>query len=281
MCGHATGARARLASWTAGDRDGPGAVVAKEGWSVVLTLREAIARLVSFVRRDRRDRELDQELAAHVEMSTADHRREGLSEAEARRRALARLGGLEPARQLHREARGLPALDDLWNDVRYSVRTLARSPAFTAAAVATLAIGIGTTTAIFSIVNATLLRPLPYPHAEQLVDVHTRMVDGRVTSGLVANSEIVSLGRLPMVEGVGGVEAFPQDVTLVTDEGPRTVSARRVTEGFLQAFGLPLQYGRAFSHEEHRPVQGLGATAVVLSHRAWMRHFGGDPRIVG
>lgn len=247
----------------------------------MVTPREAIARLVSFVRKDQRDKEFDQELAAHIEMSTADRVRDGLPEAEARRHALTRLGGIEPVRQLHRETRGLPALDALQNDVRYSLRTFKRSPAFTAAAVATLAIGIGTTTAIFSIVNATLLRPLPYPHAEQLVDVHTRMVDGRVTTGLVANSEIVSLKRLPMVEGAGGVSAFPQDSTLITDEGPRTVSVRWVTEGFIETFGLPLQYGRAFNQEEHQPVQDLWATAVLVSHRAWMRYFGGDPGIVG
>ena len=107
----------------------------------MLTLREAIASLVSFVRKDQRDKEFDQEIAAHI----------------------------EPVKQLHRETRGLPALDGLQNDVRSSLRTFKRSPAFTSAAVATLAIGIGTTTAIFSVVNATLLRPLPYPHPDQLV----------------------------------------------------------------------------------------------------------------
>jgi hypothetical protein len=158
----------------------------------MVTLREAVARLVSFFRKDQLDRELDQELAAHIEMATTDHIRDGLTPPEARRRALARLGGIEPAKQLHREARGIPLIDGLVQDVRYSVRTLRRSPAFAVAAVATLAIGIGATTAIFSTVNATLLRPLPYPAAEQLVDVHTRYVDGRVTTGLVATSEIAT-----------------------------------------------------------------------------------------
>src|SRR5688572_3160199 len=77
----------------------------------MVTIREAVARLVSFFRKDHRDREFDQELAAHIEMATADHIHEGLPAPEARRRALARLGGIEPAKQLHREARGMPLLD--------------------------------------------------------------------------------------------------------------------------------------------------------------------------
>jgi len=248
----------------------------------MVTLREAVARLISFFRKNQRDREFDQELAAHLDMATADYLREGLRADESRRRAMARLGGIEPTKQLHRETRGMPALDGVLNDVRYSVRTLGRSPAFTAAAGATLAIGIGATTAIFSTVNATLLRPLPYPHAEQLVDVHTRYVDGRVTTGLVANAEIVSLRRLPVVVSAGGVLAFPQDATLMADDGtPKAVSIRHVTDGFFETLGLPLQHGRAFTEDEYRPSGGNWATAAVVSHRAWMQHLNGDPGVVG
>ncbi|HYE87436.1 MAG TPA: ADOP family duplicated permease [Vicinamibacterales bacterium] len=248
----------------------------------MVTIREAAARLVSFFRQDQRDQEFDQELAAHIEMATADHIRGGVPPEEARRRALAKLGGIEPAKQLHRETRGIPALDGVLNDVRYSVRTLRRSPAFALAAVATLAIGIGATTAIFSTVNATLLRPLPYPNAEQLVDVHTRFVDGRVTTGMVANAEIVALRRLPMVASAGGVLSFVVDVTLTSNDGTQTaLTMRQVTEGFFETLGLPMQHGRAFTKEEFRPNRSLWSTAVVLSHNAWQRHFGGDPAIVG
>lgn len=248
----------------------------------MVTIREAVARLVSFFRKDQRDREFDQELAVHIEMATTDHIREGLTAPEARRRALARLGGIEPAKQLHREARGMPLLEGFLQDVRYSVRTLGRSPAFTLAAVATLAIGMGATTAIFSTVNATLLRPLPYPRSEQLVDVHTRFVDGRVTTGLVANAEIVSLRRLPIVAGVGGVLQQPFDATLKGDDGTSTaVVIRLVTGGFFETLGLPLARGRSFTEDEHRAGPGLRPSALVVSHRAWMQRFGGDADIVG
>ena len=248
----------------------------------MVTIREAVARLVSFFRKDDRDREFDQELTAHIEMATADHIREGLPAAEARRRALARLGGIEPAKQLHREARGMPLLDGLTQDVRYSVRTLGRSPVFTIAAVATLAIGIGATTAIFSTVNATLLRPLPYPAAGQLVDVHTRYVDGRVTTGLVATSEIATLRSLPGVAGVGGVNSSALDATWIGDDGTMTsVAVRAVTAGFFDVFGLPMSLGRAFTSDEHRGGPGVTTSAIVVSHRAWVQRFGRDPNIVG
>lgn len=248
----------------------------------MVTIREACARLVSFFRKDQRDRDFEQELASHIDMATHDHIREGLTEDEARRRALARLGGIEPAKQLHRETRGVPMLDGLLQDVRYSVRTLRRSPAFTVAAVATLAVGIGATTAIFSTVNATLLRPLPYPEADRLVDVHTTFVDGRVTTGLVANAEIVALRRLPIVAGVGGVIRQPFDATMKGDDGSSTgVVIRLITDGFFDTLGLPLSRGRVFTAEEHRDGPGLRPSALVMSHRAWTQKFGADPDIIG
>jgi predicted permease len=248
----------------------------------MVTIREAVARLVSFFSKDQRDRELDQELAAHVEMATADQVRQGLTRTEARRRALARLGGIEPAKQLHRETRGLPILDGLIQDVRYSCRILWRSPAFTLASVGTLAIGIGATTAIFSTVNATLLRPLPYPAAEQLVDVHTKYVDGRMTSGQVATSEIVALRSLPGIAAAAGVSYVVVDGTWIREDGTLTaVAIRPVTSRFFDVFGLPMTLGRAFTDEEHSGGPSSPTSAMVISHRTWMQQFGGDPGIVG
>ena len=246
------------------------------------TIREAVARLVSFFRKGQRERDFDEELAAHIEMATTEHMRDGLPAAESRRRALARLGGIEPTRQLHRETRGLPIVDGVVQDARYSVRALRRSPVFTLAAVATLAIGIGATTAIFSTVNATLLRPLPFPGAGQLVDVHTRFVDGRVTTGMVSNAEMVSLARLPMVAAVGGVSVYPIDATMLADDGaPTTVLIRPVTRGFFDTLGLPMVHGRDFTDDEQRTGPGLRPSAVVVSHRFWHQQFGADPGIIG
>lgn len=248
----------------------------------MVTLREALGRLISFFRKDQRDQDLAQELDAHVEMATADYIRDGFSPQEARRRALARLGGIEPTKQLHREARGLPLLDGLLQDVRYSVRMLVRSPAFTVASVGTLAVGIGATTAIFSTVNATLLRPLPYPAAEQLVDVRSRYVDGRVTTGFLATSEIATLRNLPGVAGAAGVNFAALDFTWVRDDGTLTaVAIRPITSGFFEVFGLPMTLGRAFTEDEHRRGPGAMTSAMVISHRTWVRRFGSDPDIIG
>lgn len=248
----------------------------------MVNIREAVARLVSFFRKDQRDREFDQELASHIEMATADHIREGVTPTEARRQALARLGSIEAAKQLHRETRGMPLLDGLVQDVRYSIRTLARSPVFAIASVGTLAIGIGATTAIFSTVNATLLRPLPYPAAEQLVDVHTRYVDGRITTGLVATSEIVTLRKVPGVTGAAGFNSSVVDGTRINDDGTLTaVAIRPVTSGFFEVFSLPMTLGRAFTEDEHRGGPGVRTSAMVVSHRAWAQQFGSDPNIVG
>ena len=248
----------------------------------MVTIREALGRLVSFFRKDQRDQDLAQELDAHVEMATADYIHDGFTPQEARRRALARLGGIEPAKQLHRETRGMPLLDGLLQDVRYSVRTLVRSPAFTVASVGTLAIGIGATTAIFSTVNATLLRPLPYPAAEQLVDVRSRYVDGRVTTGFVATSEIATLRKLPGVAGAAGVNFAALDFTWVRDDGTLTaVAIRPITSGFFEVFGLPMTLGRAFTEDEHRRDPGARTSAMVISHRTWVQSFGSDPDIIG
>ncbi|HTK28085.1 MAG TPA: ADOP family duplicated permease [Vicinamibacterales bacterium] len=174
-------------------------------------------------------------------------------------------------------------METLWQDVRYAGRQLRGSVTFAAAAVLTLAVGIGTTTAIFSMISAALLRPLPYPDAGNLIDLHTRLVDGRLTTGLVSAVEISHL-RDPglSIAGVAGVSSQPFDATLVRDDGtPVHIVLAGVTEGFFDVLGLPMARGRAFNHEDHA-VSGQNAPmTIVLSYRAWRTIFGADPQIVG
>ena len=177
-------------------------------------------------------------------------------------------------------------MERLAQDLRYAVRKLAAAPAFTVAAVATLAIGIGATTAIFSTVNATLLRPLPFPHSDDLIALRTRYTDGRVTTGLVAPVEVDRLnqGAASVVRAVAFASA-PFDATLLRENAPPVnATVYFVGDGFFDLFGLPMTLGAAFTHEQQVPTNGQGpgpAPVIVMSHRVWREMFGSDPQIVG
>lgn len=167
-------------------------------------------------------------------------------------------------------------------DLRYAVRGLIASPSFTAVAVTTLAVGIAATTAIFSTVNATLLRPLSYPRSHNLVDVRTRLLDGRVTTGLVSSVELELLKRMPAhIERVSGY-LTPFEASLMRDDGtPVSVTLAAITDGFFDVLGLPMTAGRAFTREELVPAGRDAPFVLVVSHAAWSRLFGSDPAMVG
>jgi putative ABC transport system permease protein len=131
----------------------------------------------------------------------------------------------------------------LLQDLRYALRTLRRTPAFPAAAIATLAIGIAATTAIFSTVNAVLLKPLPYPQPDDLYSLRTALTDGRVTTGNLSPVEVLRLND-PQLSIVRAAGLQGQDVTLLLDDGtPTKTRAYIVTEGFFELFGLPMSLG--------------------------------------
>src|SRR5215203_5293268 len=139
-------------------------------------------------------------------------------------------------------------MDTLLQDLRFALRSFRRAPAFPVAAVATLALGIGATTAIFSTLNAVLLKPLPYPNAEDLYNIRTTLTDGRVTTGMLSNGEISRLnGTTTTIVRAAGMQ--PADLTLLHQDGtPQHVKIYGVTEGFFEVFGLPMTLG-GFTHQ--------------------------------
>jgi putative ABC transport system permease protein len=181
-------------------------------------------------------------------------------------------------------------MDTLFQDLRFALRSFRRAPAFPLAAIATLALGIGATTAIFSTLNAVLLRPLPYPDSQDLYSIRTALTDGRVTTGLLSNGELSRLNapNLPIARAAG-MQVF--DLTLMHDDGtPQHVKVNGVSEGFFEVFGLPMTLG-GFVHQQFVPPppnapqnapQPQGPPpAVVISHRIWQELYHGDPAIVG
>jgi putative ABC transport system permease protein len=174
-------------------------------------------------------------------------------------------------------------MDELFQNLRFAFRSLWRTPVSTLAAVATLALGIGATTAVFSTVNATLLRPLPFPQPDDLYLLRTTFLDGRATTGLVASSELARLKdprlSVSFAAGTVGSNGLRNDVTLIREDGtPAPVISYNVTEGFFELFGLPMTLGAGLLPEHHAPGS---PPAVVMSHRVWREVFAGDAEVIG
>jgi putative ABC transport system permease protein len=189
-------------------------------------------------------------------------------------------------------------METLLQDLKFALRSYRRAPAFPLAAILTLALGIGATTAIFSTLNAVLLKPLPYPQAEDLYNIRTALTDGRVTTGLLSNGELSRLnGTTSSIVRAAGMQQA--DLTLLHEDGtPQHVKITGVSEGFFELFGLPMTLG-GFTHENfvqpaQPPQAGAGAPGaqappgpppappvVVISYRVWQDLYRGDPAIVG
>lgn len=234
-------------------------------------LRELAARVRNAVTRRRLDTALDDELRSHLEMLADELVGRGLTPDEARRAARLRLGGADQIKESVRDARGLPRLESLAQDVRYAARLLARNRGFTAAAVAMLAVGIGANVAIFAVVNGLLLRPLPYPNQDRLVDVYQWFADRDMDVPFAFPGFLDVRARQEVFEDVALY--WRESVTLAGAGEPERVPGASVTTGLFRLLGVSPAAGRDFREGEDGPS---AAPVVVLGHGLWQRRFGGE-----
>jgi predicted permease len=225
----------------------------------------------NLVHRNRSERDLDDEVRAYAAILEDENVARGLPPEEARRQALIAMGGMEQVKEDVRAARMGALLETVGQDARYGLRALAGAPGFTAAAVLALALGIGATTAIFSVVDAVLLRPLPYRDPARLAVLLHR---GR---NPVAPANFLDWKRdASSFESMGAADFWQANLTGV--DTPERVQGLHVTANLLPMLGVPPLIGRLFAPDEDAP--GRDHT-VVLGYRLWQRRFGGDPSVLG
>ncbi len=229
------------------------------------------------------DAEFDEEVQFHLDRATQQYMGQGLDPSAARRQALLDFGGVERFREATREARGVRPLEVVAAELRTAIRALARTPVFTIVAVATLAIGIGAGTTMFSVVRALSIRPLPFSHGDRLVWIS----NGEWGRGQRLSELSVQVSHLEdlrtqsrTLEDVAGYYLFDRagDHTLQAGAVPERVSQLRITQNFLAVLGVAVAHGRAFSEEE---ASGNGPRTLILTDGFWRRRFGGAHDIVG
>ncbi len=241
-------------------------------------------RWFSFLfRKQASDRQLDKELRFHLEQQIDEYIALGITPEEARRKARLDFGGLEQIKEDCRDTRCPRWFRDLVQDLRYGARLLRKKPGFTTLVVATLALGIGANTAIFSVINSVLLLPLPYSDPERLVQI--REIDPKGASHDASPADFVNWRNLSRsFEGMTAI--WGMSINLTGGEYPEQVLAMTVTSDFYRVFRAQPARGRAFLEQEYnvpfwpRPDRP-NAHTIILSHGLWQRRFGGDPGLIG
>ena len=236
-------------------------------------------RLRAVFRRAQVEHDLDDELRYHIERETEKYVALGMRTDDARRHALLVFGGVERTKEDHRDGRGVRWLTDAIGDAHYAVRTLARSPALAMAAIITLALGIGATTAIFSAVNAVVLRPLPFPAPDRLVMLWEKNPDRGWYKQSTAPANMFDWReQVPAFAQVGGYTEFNTTKTLTTASGPEVVETVGVAGDLFPALGVRPMRGRWL---DGRDDFANGQRRAVISSRMWRNMLGADPSIVG
>jgi len=247
-------------------------------------LREMGWRIRGRVSRQRVEAEFSEELREHLEMLAEENERRGMTREEARRAARVRLGGMMQLRETNRELQGWSGAETFLQDVRYALRALRKNPGFAAVCVLTLGLGIGASTAIFSVVNGVLLRPLPYPNHERLVRIEERHPanNGLGAADLdFANATYGTFNDLERamktIENIASFRAWSFNLTGGGE--PEQVPGALVSGNFFAALGSRPLDGRLIEPEDD--VSGGDNHVVVLSYALWQRRFGAERGIVG
>jgi len=240
-------------------------------------LRRFLIRLSNFATRRSADQRLQEEIAEHLAFQTEENLRAGMSPAEARRQAALKLGAVQAIREHHHAEQSLPLIENLLSDLKYAVRILLRSPGFSFIAIATMALGVGATTAIYSVIAATLLHPLPYPNPTELVRIQDDL------SGVGAQGVGMSVPELRDLDSSGIFQSVAfagrgANVNLTGSAQPLRLSFKQVTPNYFAVLGVDAQLGRTFDLHDSTPGYNL---EVVISDGLWKREFGGDPHILG
>ena len=226
-------------------------------------------------RRRRMEAELERELRFHEDQSVADLMARGVHPDEARRQARLALGGPEQVKEQCRDARGTRWVEDLLQDIQYAVRTLRRMPGFAAVAMLVLAVGIGATTVMFTVINSVLLRPLSYPEPERLLTLHGATEKLGEFWGF-SNADLADVRRASRSLAIG---AWTDGGGTVSAPGePEYVDGRQISAELFSVLGIAVLHGRTFRPDDDRP----GAAAVaIISYRLWQRRYGGEVDAIG
>ena len=241
-------------------------------------LKGLIVRLRALTHPHRTDLELDAEIAFHIARETEKHIARGMTPEDARRRALLAFGGMQQTREAHRGVRRAAWIEEIGKDIRYALRTLRRSPALAGAAVLTLALGIGANTAMFSAVNAVILRPLPFSDPDRLVMLWEENIERGWYKQTAAPANILDWReQVAAFDDVGAYADFPSQTTLTGDGEPRLLTSATITGNLFSVLGVQPRLGRNFRDEE---TWETGTPVALISDRLW-NQLGARAGIVG
>ncbi len=241
------------------------------------SLRALALRLAALFGKRRQDSELAAELESHLALHIEENLRAGMSPEEARRQAILRLGGLEQTKEIYRDQQGLPVLETLFQDVRYGLRILRKNPGFTAVAIATLALGIGANSAIFTVVNSVLLRPLPYEDPERLMSVFGSAPSKGLPHFGASPPDFRAMRR--QNHTFAGLSAYYQaNFNVSGTDKPERLSVMVVSADYFTTLGVQPWLGRNFLPGEEKWGSHL---VTIVSEGFWRTHLNSDPNLAG